>query len=111
VASSWRFRPKKKMHVSPFMPMDLEYNWVLSLPTDRLSVFMTNSKDGKRIFDATLDLNRTLISGRSLASVLVRFPFMTAKTVVSIYWEALRLWIKRCPFYAHPGKKPEVTAR
>ena len=111
VASSWRFQPKKKMHVSPFMPMDLEYNWVLSLPTDRLSVFMANSKDGKRIFDATLNLNRTPISGRSLASVLARFPFMTAKTVVAIYWEALRLWIKRCPFYAHPGKKPEVTAR
>ena len=110
-ASSWRFQPKKKMHVSPFMPMDLEYDWVLSLPTDRLSVFMANSKDGKRLFDATLTLDRTPISGRSLASVLVRFPFMTAKTVLAIYWEALRLWIKRCPFYTHPGKKSEVTAR
>lgn len=110
-ASAWRFQPKKKMHVSPFMPMDLEYDWVLSLPTDRLSVFMANSKDGKRLFDATLSLDRTPISGRSLASVLVRFPFMTAKTVLAIYWEALRLWIKRCPFYTHPGKKSEVTAR
>ena len=110
-ASSWRFQPKKKMHVSPFMPMDLEYSWVLSLPTDLLSVFMANSQDGQRLFDATLKLKRTPITGWSLASVLLRFPFMTTKTVVAIYWEALRLWIKRCPFYPHPGEKSEVTAR
>lgn len=110
-ASSWRFQPRKKMHVSPFMPMDLEYSWVLSLPADSLSVFMANSRDGQRIFDATLKLNRSAITGRSLASVLLRFPFMTAKTVVAIYWEALRLWIKRCPLYPHPQKKSEVTAR
>ena len=101
----------KKMHVSPFMPMDLEYSWVLSLPADSLSVFMANSQGGQRIFDATLKLKRSAITGWSLASVLLRFPFMTAKTVVAIYWEALRLWIKRCPLYPHPEKKSEVTAR
>ena len=110
-AASWRFQPRKKMHVSPFMPMDLEYSWVLSLPAGSLSVFMANSQDGQRIFDATLKLNRSAITGWSLASVLLRFPFMTAKTVVAIYWEALRLWIKRCPLYPHPEKKSEVTAR
>jgi DUF1365 family protein len=110
-SASWRFQPSKKMHVSPFMPMELKYDWVLSAPTDRLSIFMANSRNGKRFFDATLTLDRTPISGRSLAGVLFRFPFMTAKTVVAIYWEALRLWVKRCPVYKHPGKDTEVVAR
>ena len=110
-AVSWRFQPVKKMHVSPFMPMELEYNWVLSEPTERLSVFMANSRNGKRFFGATLDLNRTPISGASLARVLIRFPFMTAKIMLAIYWQALRLWIKRCPVYKHPEKETEVTAR
>jgi len=110
-SSSWRFQPKKKMHVSPFMPMDMEYNWVLSQPTDSLSVFMANSRDGRRVFDATLKMSRTPINGRSLASVLFRFPFMTAKTITAIYWEALKLWVKRCPLYVHPEKESEVTAR
>ncbi|MDH3860514.1 MAG: DUF1365 domain-containing protein, partial [Gammaproteobacteria bacterium] len=43
MARSWRFQPTKKMHVSPFMPMELEYNWVLSAPADRLAIFMANS--------------------------------------------------------------------
>ena len=110
-ASSWRFQPRKKMHVSPFMPMELEYNWVLSAPADRLAVFMANSQDGKRIFDATLNLTRTEISGASLARVLIRFPFMTVKIISAIYWEALRLWVKRCPLYKHPAKDTEVVVR
>ena len=108
---SWRFQPAKKMHVSPFMPMELEYNWVLSAPTEQLSVFMANSRNGKRFFGATLSLRKTPVSGTSLARILVRFPFMTARIMLAIYWQALRLWVKRCPVYKHPGKETEVTAR
>ena len=109
--SSWRFSPSKKMHVSPFMPMEIEYDWVLSTPADRLSVYMANSKDGKRFFDAAMTLNRKRMTGWSLGGVLLRFPFMTFKIVFAIYWEALRLWTKRCPVYAHPGKEKEVIVR
>ena len=28
---------------------------------------------------------------------------MTAKVAGAIYWEALRLWLKRNPFYDHPS--------
>ncbi|MDH5455283.1 MAG: DUF1365 domain-containing protein [Gammaproteobacteria bacterium] len=109
--SSWHFRPAKKMHVSPFMSMETEYNWVLSTPADKLAVFMANSADGKRFFDATLNLSRKEISGASLAGVLLRFPLMTAKVIFAIYWEALRLWLKRCPVYQHPEKETEVVVR
>lgn len=109
--TAWRFTPTKKMHVSPFMPMEVAYDWVLSNPAERLSVFMANSRDGKRFFDAALMLNRQEITGMSLAGVLLRFPFMTAKVMTAIYWQALRLWIKRCPYYDHPAKQREVTAR
>jgi len=109
--SSWRFRPKKTMHVSPFMPMEIEYDWVLSAPADRLSVFMANSKDGQRFFDTAMTLKRTPITGWSLATVLLRFPLQTFKIILAIYWEALRLWVKRVPFYSHPEKQAKVIAR
>ena len=108
---SWRFQPRKKMHVSPFMPMDIQYNWALSKPADRLSVYMANYRDGERIFDAAMMMKRKPISGRSLAGVLMRFPFMTAKIIFAIHWEALRLWLKRCPVYDHPDKSTEAVAR
>jgi DUF1365 family protein len=108
---SWRFRPAKKMHVSPFMPMDIDYHWALSRPDRQLSVYMSNSREGERIFNASMALKRTPINGRSLASVLLRFPLMTMNIIFAIHWQALRLWMKGVPFLEHPGKQKEVVAR
>jgi DUF1365 family protein len=110
-SKSWQFRPKKKMHVSPFIPMEVEYHWVLSEPGERLSVFMANSKHGERFFSASMSLHRKAINGWSLTSVLVKFPLMTLKITGAIYWEALRLWIKRVPLYMHPGSKGKAIVR
>ena len=107
---SWRFQPEKKMHVSPFMPMEIDYDWALSQPSQRLSVYMANYKDGEQIFDAVMMLNRKAISGWSLAGVLMRFPFMTVKIILAIHWEALKLWLKGVPVYEHPDKRSEVVA-
>ena len=104
-----RYQPVKKMHVSPFMPMEIDYDWCFTDPQQRLSVYMANLQDGKRFFDASIRMSRKEISGWSLAGVLVRFPLMTAKVVGAIYWQALRLWLKRCPFYKHPGKRQKIA--
>lgn len=108
--SAWRFKPVKKMHVSPFMPMDIQYDWVLGSPAQRLSVHMANSKDGKRFFDASMTMRRVEISSTTLAGALVRFPLITVKIITAIHWQALRLWLKRCPVYAHPKKKKRELA-
>ncbi len=104
VGAAWRFQPTKKMHVSPFIPMDIEYDWALTLPTEILAVRMANLRDGERFFTAGMSLRRKEIGSWSLASALLRFPFQTAKIIAAIHWEALRLWLKRCPVYAHPDK-------
>ena len=108
---AWRFKPCKKMHVSPFIPMDVDYDWCFTPPAGRTSVYMANSKDGQRFFDAAMTLKRTEISGLSLARVLVTFPLMTVKVITAIYWQALRLFLKRCPLYVHPDKKKEMVAQ
>jgi DUF1365 family protein len=41
----------------------------------------------------------------NMARVLVQFPVVTVKVVAGIYFEALRLWLKKTPFYTHPGNK------
>ena len=94
-STAWRFQPSKKMHVSPFIEMDIDYDWCFSLPGDRLGVFMANAKEGVRFFDAGMTMKRKEIGAASLARVLVTFPFITVKIFGAIYWQALRLWLKR----------------
>ena len=99
-----RFRPQKQMHVSPFMPMDVDYDWRFSAPGKRLSVHMENAHGGRKIFDATLKLEREEIGSAALARALAAYPLMTFKVIAAIHWQALKLWWKGAPVYDHPSK-------
>jgi DUF1365 family protein len=95
-------RFEKEFHVSPFMSMAHEYAWTFSDPGAELLVHMENTVEGELVFDATLSLSRTEISGRSLAAALCRYPVMTARVAGGIYWQAVRLWMKGATFHPHP---------
>ena len=98
-----RYRLDKAFHISPFMGMEQHYTWHFTAPTDHLSVHMQSHEQETALFDATMNLQRTEISRRALARVLAQYPFITARVTGAIYWQALRLWLKRIPFYPHPS--------
>jgi uncharacterized protein len=96
------FRLDKEFHVSPFMPMDLSYDWRFTAPGEQLAVRMTSLHGGEEVFSASLQLQQQALSGPNLAGALLRWPFITAKVIAAIYWQALRLKLKGAPFCPHP---------
>ncbi|MBN2474636.1 MAG: DUF1365 domain-containing protein [Pirellulales bacterium] len=97
-----QFRHPKGFHVSPFMDMEMRYDWHLSTPGLKLNVAIVNSRDEERLFDVGLALTRHDLSRWSMLRTLARHPWMTGRVVQAIYWQALQLWWKGCPFYPHP---------
>jgi len=113
----WSF--DKDFHVSPFMPMEIDYDWAFSTPDDALFIHMnlTPMPNGQpdstvatpnppeKVFDATLELTRRELTPARMRAQLIRFPFMTARVIARIHFEALRLWLKRVPVHAHPRNR------
>jgi len=103
-ARVWRFNFDKQFHVSPFLPMDMHYDWRFSAPGNTLDVHTENWRAGQAQFDATLHLKRREIGSATLARALLSVPWVTLKVATLIYWQALKLLVKRAPFYTHPDK-------
>lgn len=105
-SAGWmQYRFDKVFHVSPFMEMDIHYDWRFRQPGDTIAVHMNLSTSDHRRFDATLALKRRPITQRSLVRVLLAYPFITGKVTAMIYWQALRLKVKGAPVFTHPKKR------
>ncbi|WP_371195827.1 DUF1365 domain-containing protein [Glaciecola sp. SC05] len=91
----------KAFHVSPFNPIDMVYHWRIAQPNEELKLQLICSKQSKH-FEASMDLKRIPLNSVSLRKTLLSIPSMTIKTVAGIYWQALKLFLKRVPIYTHP---------
>ncbi|GAA0857828.1 hypothetical protein GCM10009114_25080 [Aliiglaciecola litoralis] len=95
---------QKAFHVSPFNPMDMQYHWNVRQPGERLALALSCSK-GEKHFDARLSLQRKSLNSNSLLRVVMSIPSMTVKTLVGIYWQAFKLFLKGVPVYGHSQNK------
>ncbi len=92
----------KVFHVSPFNPLDMNYCWQSNTPSQTLRIHLENWRMGKKIMDASVGLTATPITKKSLNNAIIHYPLMTFKVIAAIYWQAVKLAVKKTPFYSHP---------
>ena len=99
---SKKFEFDKDFHVSPFMPMNINYSWVFSPPKDFLFISMDSYNNDKLIFNATLKMTKRAWGNFTLNKILFLSLPMSIKSTTLIYFNAVILFIKRAKFYPHP---------
>lgn len=100
----------KEFFVSPFIAMDCQYKFRVQAPNGHVRVVMRVEDTNGLIMAASFNAERHPFSDFCLAKAFVRFPLMTAKVIAGIHLEALRLWLKKIPYFQHsPSSKIDLA--
>lgn len=92
----------KRFYVSPFMDMDLAYRFTLQPPgeTVRLSIEVDDAEGS--MLTAAFVGRRQPMTDAVLLRAWLSHPFLIAKVVLGIHWEALKIFVKGVGFRARP---------
>jgi DUF1365 family protein len=96
-----RQRQSKQFYVSPFMDMDMGYEFEVALPGDTLTIGIVGRNAAGPLIHAVLQADRRDLSDGQLLRLLVTHPLVTLKVIGAIHWEAFRLWSKRLRLHPH----------
>lgn len=94
---------RKRFYVSPFLDMDLRYDFRIAGPDKRVTVAIAVTGPEGPVLNAVMAGVRTPLTDRNLLGVFWRIPAVTLKVMAGIHWEALRLWIKRIRLRRRPA--------
>ena len=92
----------KQLYVSPFMPMDMTYDFTLAAPDASLCLAIVERDVDGVVMTATQNQKRVALSDGALAKLFVTHPLLTLKVILGIHFEALQLWTKGLRIVARP---------
>lgn len=101
-ARTQRIQFSKDMHVSPFLPMNMAYEFRCNTPGEKVAVHLRNLENGECVFDATVALSNQGAGQSAKRNVLLSYPWMTMKVFLAIHWQALKIFVRGVPVVAHP---------
>lgn len=98
----------KEFHVSPFMPINMNYHWRVKPIGQKAFVHLENHEQeagGQKVFDATMALTKKPISTLGLVKTWLSLPFAVIKVMALIYWQAFKIIIQGIPFIPYQKKQ------
>ncbi|MFB9243240.1 DUF1365 domain-containing protein [Massilia antarctica] len=119
IANGEELHARKVFHVSPFCQVQGGYRFrfthVLRMqdgqPRDStLACIDYDDADGA-LLQTSLSGTAALITASNVARAFFGFPLMTAGVVARIHLQALRLWLRRVPFFSKPTPPQHKVTR
>lgn len=100
----------KDFFVSPFISLDGSYAVHVRDDAEGVRIAIALRQGGAPMLSTSLVLGRRPLTDRALLRALLRYPFVTQRTIVLIHWHALRLWLRGAPFFRHGRSSAQVAA-
>ena len=109
-------RTDKVFHVSPFCSVEGRYRFrfmrSVHAGVERIVARVDHDDaQGQLLIETSLSGALEPVTAASLRRALLRYPALTLGVVARIHWQALRLWIKRVPFWRKPMPPADLVSR
>jgi len=102
---------RKEFHVSPFFPVDGRYRFRFEERAGQRLARIDYLDEAGPLLHTSISGQRRPLTRARLALACLTHPFMTFTIVARIHWQALRLWLKRVPFFSKPASPAEEMTR
>lgn len=101
----------KYFYVSPFMDLDVHFEFKLRVPAERLDIHVNDIQDGKPVLLSSLTGARVPLSDKKLLWFCLKYPLITLQVISLIHWNALLLYLKKIPYHpkaANPSMQRDL---
>jgi uncharacterized protein len=101
----------KEFFVSPFMEMNLRYEFRITPPGEAVSIAMIVRRGPEIALTASFAGEHRPLTDANLLRAWAGNPLMTLKVIAGIHWEAVKMWLKGVRYLGRGGAYPSIAER
>jgi DUF1365 family protein len=104
-------RARKVFHVSPFCSVQGVYRFRFMRTAERTVARIDHDDDDGALLETSVSGHLQPLTAASARAAFFGMPLMSLGVIARIHWQALRLWIKRVPFFSKPAAPDAFISR